>query len=243
MAQNTKTVKTGGGVESGSGGNGMGGGGGGAKKASPSATSRSIEVFSRFSTEEAARIKAVFNENATRMVMDSNGRKARVLKRETFNRLMHSMFGLTHETILEGLFRAFNVKSPFFVERSEWLLGLSAMTRGSFKERIEFAWHVYDIQVDDVLSREEMFLFLRDTIIGPKDTEELNEAVNDLIETLFRQLDVTSDGRVDKSDFVAAVHRQPALLECLGQVFPSGERLKVFETAIGDKCDTLLDNH
>ena len=29
-----------------------------------------------------------------------------------------------------------------------------------------------------ILIREEMYLFLRDAIIGPKDTEELNDAVN-----------------------------------------------------------------
>ena len=52
---------------------------------------------------------------------------------------------------------------------------------------------------------------------------------------LIRQLDVTADGTVDKSDFCEAVRRNPMLLECLGQVFPSIESLNVFETAIGDE--------
>ena len=52
---------------------------------------------------------------------------------------------------------------------------------------------------------------------------------------LIRQLDVTADGTVDKSDFCEAVRRNPMLLECLGQVFPSIERLYVFETEIADK--------
>ena len=67
--------------------------------------------------------------------------------------MMHSMFGLTNVSILDGVFRAFNVKSPNHVERPEFLLGVSTMTRGTFEERIEFAWHVYDVSEDDQLTR------------------------------------------------------------------------------------------
>ena len=58
------------------------------KQLDASLTSRNIEMLSHFSTEETNRIKALFHQNATYMVIDGNGRKANVLKRETFNRLL-----------------------------------------------------------------------------------------------------------------------------------------------------------
>lgn len=209
--------------------------------------SQNIEVLCHYSSEEAARVKKLFDDNAKLAKVDATNKKLKVLKREPFYRMMHSMFGLTNVSILDGVFRAFNVKSPNHVERPEFLLGVSTMTRGTFEERIEFAWHVYDVSEDDQLTREEMYLFLKDSIVMPKGdgysdySEEKLEAVNDLIEMLFRQLDVTSDGRIDKSDFFSAVRQKPELLQCMGQIFPSEEKLQVFETAFGDESQVVLD--
>ena len=91
MAQSTKKVRSlaltggGGGVVV-VGGGGGGGGGGGAKKISASATSRNIELFSHFSTEETARVRALFDDQAMPTIRENNGKKIRVLKREMFNR-------------------------------------------------------------------------------------------------------------------------------------------------------------
>ena len=89
MAQSTKKVRSlaltggGGGVVVSGGG---GGGGGGLKKKTASATSRNIELFSHFSTEETARVRALFDDQATPTIRENNGKKIRVLKREMFNR-------------------------------------------------------------------------------------------------------------------------------------------------------------
>jgi len=193
------------------------------------------ERISKFSSDETVRVKALFNKHAQLSVAGEGTKKIRVLKRETFNGLMHAMFELTHMPTLEGLYRAFDANGNNFLVLDEWLIGLSIMTRGDFEQRIDFVWKVYDINEDDILSRGEMYMFLRDAIIGPKNEEDLKESIHDLIELLFRQLDVNADGTVCKKDFFAAVSEKPMLLECLGQVFPSIESLNVFETAIGDE--------
>jgi len=203
--------------------------------------SRDAEMMSHFSTEESARIRQLFDDNHILVVVGEGTKKTRALKRETFDGLMHSMFEINHLPTLEGLFRAFNIQSANFVERSEWIRGLSIMTRGSFEERIEFAFKVYDMDEDGELEREEMYLFLRDAIVVPKNEDDMQEEINDLIEILFRQLDGTCDGVVDKSDFAAAVRQQPALLECLGQIFPSVKNCEVFETVIGNETKTILN--
>ena len=92
MAQSTKKVRSlaltggGGGVVVSGGGGGGGNGGGGLKKKTASATSRNIELFSHFSTEETARVRALFDNQATPTIRENNGKKIRVLKREMFNR-------------------------------------------------------------------------------------------------------------------------------------------------------------
>jgi len=183
---------------------------------------------SRFNASEESRLSELFHQHAVRDKI--KGEKKMCLKMKDFEKLCLSMFGLNCPKIVYGVFRCFDFNDNKSLTEDEFIIGVSVMVRGPIEERVPFVWTVYDTQEDGHLSRSEMYHFLQDSIVGKKDSEDVADTTKELIESLFRQLDVNGDGHIDFVDFYAAVTSRPLLLECLGQVFPSPSHVQVFET-------------
>jgi len=194
---------------------------------------QSILKDHKFTSEERMQLSKMFTKNfgAERHA----GLKLLVLDARKFQRIMHATFGITHEKILEGLFRAFDYTGNNCLSEPEWVRGLSIFIRGSFQQRLEFVWTVYDANEDGILSREEMYNLMQECLVKTKaDDNDTEEAVKDLVEMLHRKLDINHDGKVDKEDFKTAVKEDPLLLECCGQVFPSQRHTDTFEATFAE---------
>jgi len=192
-----------------------------------------IEKTNHFSSDERDHLAAMFARNFG--AEKHPGLKLLCIDSRSFQRIMHATFGITNEKIIEGLFRAFDFAGNNLITEPEWIRGLSFFVRGKFEERLQIVWTVYDTNEDGMISREEMYTLLQDCLVKTKaDDNDTEEAVKDLVEMLFRKLDVNHDGKVDKDDFWAAVKEENLLLECCGQVFPSQRHVDVFEATFAD---------
>lgn len=195
---------------------------------------QSIGKNSHFSSDERIHLSTMFVQNFG--AEKHPGLKLYCLDSRSFQRIMHATFGITNEKIIEGLYRVFDFAGNNLITEPEWIRGLSLFVRGKFEERLQVVWQVYDTNEDGMISREEMYTLLQDCLVKTKaDDNDTEEAVKDLVEMLFRKLDMNHDGKVDKEDFWAAVKEDNLLLECCGQVFPSQRHVDVFEATFADE--------
>lgn len=195
---------------------------------------QTIGKNNHFSSDERIHLCTMFVRNFG--AEKHPGLKLNSIDARGFQRIMHATFGITNEKIIEGLFRAFDFAGNNIITEPEWIRGLSLFVRGKFEERLQIVWQVYDTNEDGILSREEMYSLLQDCLVKTKaDDNDTEEAVKDLVEMLFRKLDVNHDGKVDKEDFWSAVGEDNLLLECCGQVFPSQRHIDVFEATFADE--------
>ncbi|KER26035.1 hypothetical protein T265_06615 [Opisthorchis viverrini] len=82
------------------------------------------------------------------------------------------------------------------------------------------AFKAYDFNSDGILTREEMFLLLKSSLVKQPTDDDPDEGIRDLVDIVFKRLDMDRDGRVIFQDFLTAVQDDPLLLEILGQCFP-----------------------
>ncbi|RZF35216.1 hypothetical protein LSTR_LSTR014010 [Laodelphax striatellus] len=151
------------------------------------------------------------------------------LSRVMFRELLHNTFDVvTEEVLMERIFSAFDRQAAGWLRLEDWLLGLSVFLRGTLEERAIFAFHVYDLNNDGYISREEMFLLLRNSLVKHPQDDDPDEGVRDLVELAVRKMDADRDGKLSQNDFRAAVSDEPLLLEAFGQCLPTHTAAETF---------------
>ncbi|XP_059619280.1 calaxin [Phlebotomus argentipes] len=190
--------------------------------------------FSKIELEALCRIykKLVTNCHVTSRVLAANNPGSVIAKphatiegidRAVFRELLHSTFDIvTEETLMERIFCAWDTGFEGMPLRLEgWIIGLSIFLRGSQAEKVAFCFRVYDLNSDGFITRDEMFILLRNCLIKQPQDEDPDEGVRDLVEIALRKFDNDKDGKVSFQDFQTAVTEEPLLLEAFGQCLPS----------------------
>ncbi|KAG5441534.1 EF-hand calcium-binding domain-containing protein 1 [Clonorchis sinensis] len=150
----------------------------------------------------------------------NNKRPFANLDRLKFRETLHHLFNLTDDLLLDGIFRAFDYSSEGGISPLNWIKGLSVFLRGTLEEKALFAFKAYDFNSDGILTREEMFLLLKSSLVKQPTEDDPDEGIRDLVDIVFKRLDMDRDGRVIFQDFLTAVQDDPLLLEILGPCFP-----------------------
>jgi hypothetical protein len=79
-----------------------------------------------------------------------------------FRELLHNAFDLvTEDTLMDRIFCVFDRAGCGSVRLEDWLCGLSVFLRGTVQERTAFCFHVYDLNSDGYITRDEMFSLLK----------------------------------------------------------------------------------
>ncbi|XP_056254795.1 peroxisome biogenesis factor 1 isoform X3 [Seriola aureovittata] len=142
------------------------------------------------------------------------------LDRAKFRSILHNVFGMTDDMIMDGVFRTFDNDNDGFVGIKEWIEGLSVFLRGTLDEKIKYCFHVYDLNGDNYISREEMFHMLKNSLIRQPTEEDPDEGIKDLVEITLKKMDHDHDGRLSFGDFEKAVREENLLLEAFGTCLP-----------------------
>ncbi|XP_034560409.1 EF-hand calcium-binding domain-containing protein 1 [Notolabrus celidotus] len=186
--------------------------------------SKHVEHFNKTEVECLIRgFNSLFGEQA--IAQHSPGG----LDRGRFRSILHNWFGMTDSVIMDGVFRTFDKDNDSLISVKEWIEGLSVFLRGSLDEKIKYCFHVYDLNGDNYISREEMFQMLRNSFSRQPTEEDPDERIKDLVEITLKKMDHDHDGRLSFDDFEKAVREENLLLEAFGTCLPDTMRIETFE--------------
>lgn len=128
---------------------------------------------------------------------------------------------------LEQLWNAFDDNQSNTIGFREFILGLSAICRGTAKQKLDLSFEVYDNENNGVISKEEMTRLLIsmddhalsyvDSSKGQKGetktkTSERHQAIAGFVSEIFEKYDVSRTGTLNISEYTQAVLQHPALL-------------------------------
>uniref|UniRef100_A0A3P8TC42 Calaxin n=1 Tax=Amphiprion percula TaxID=161767 RepID=A0A3P8TC42_AMPPE len=159
----------------------------------------------------------------------NTGRTVQGLDRARFRSILHHTFDLTDDIIMDGAFRAFDKDNDGIVSLKEWIEGLSVLLRGTLNEKIKYCFHVYDLNGDGFITREEMFRLLKNSLVRQPTEEDPDEGVKDLVEITLKKMDHDHDGKLSFDDFEKAVREENLLLEAFGTCLPDSTSVEAFE--------------
>ena len=89
-----------------------------------------------------------------------------------FRCFLMDVFAMNEDLMMDRIFTFFDKKIDGTVTREEWVIGLSVVLRGELDELIAFAFFVYDLNQDGLISKEEMWCMLKDALFCPRFPEE-----------------------------------------------------------------------
>lgn len=159
-----------------------------------------------------------------------------MLDRNEFRDILHQMFGMTEDLLMDRVFRAFDKDTDSNINTKEWIEGLSVFLRGSLEERIKYTFDVYDLNSDGYISREEMFQMLKFSLVKQPTEEDPDEGIKDLVEIALKKMDYDHDSRLSYADFKKAVESEELLLEAFGPCLPDEKVKDAFEQRIKAAC-------
>ncbi|XP_054873779.1 calaxin-like isoform X3 [Amphiprion ocellaris] len=90
-------------------------------------------------------------------------------------------------------------------------------------------FHVYDLNGDGFITREEMFRLLKNSLVRQPTEEDPDEGVKDLVEITLKKMDHDHDGKLSFDDFEKAVREENLLLEAFGTCLPDSTSVEAFE--------------
>ncbi|XP_011687901.1 PREDICTED: EF-hand calcium-binding domain-containing protein 1 [Wasmannia auropunctata] len=144
------------------------------------------------------------------------------IDRTIFRELLHNTFHvITEDILVERLFCCWDREIEGAIRLEPWIMGLDVFLRGSLRDKIVFCFHVYDLNNDGYITKDEIFQLLKNCLIKQPGEEDPDEGVKDLSELALKKLDVDHDGKISFRDYEMAVKEEPLLLEAFGQCLPT----------------------
>uniref|UniRef100_A0A8C2UX88 EF-hand calcium-binding domain-containing protein 1-like n=1 Tax=Chinchilla lanigera TaxID=34839 RepID=A0A8C2UX88_CHILA len=159
------------------------------------------------------------------------------LDQSTFREILHDVFGMTDDMLMNRVFYAFDRNKDNYVNVEEWVRGLSVFLRGTFEEKLKFCFEVYYLNGDGYISREEIFDMLKNSIHQESHEEDADEGVRELVDLILTKMDYDNDGKVSFTDFERAVRQDQLLLEVFGPCLPEAKNCLHFEALAFRNCN------
>ncbi|XP_004389722.1 EF-hand calcium-binding domain-containing protein 1-like [Trichechus manatus latirostris] len=145
------------------------------------------------------------------------------LDRSAFREILHSIFGMTDDMLMDRVFFAFDKDNDSRINVNEWVKGLSVFLRGTFEEKLKFCFEVYYLNGDGYISQDEIFDMLKNSLYQQSSEEETDEGVKELVEITMKKMDYDNDGKISFADFERAVKNDRLLLEVFGPCLPEAQ--------------------
>lgn len=162
-----------------------------------------------------------------------NGSDAKTfLSRPRLRDVLMNCFDMCDDFMMDRTFHSFASQEEYDqrITVDLWVKGMSVFLRGSLEEKITFCFRVYDINMNEEISRDEMYTLLLQAIVKAPSQEDRDEAIRDLIELVLKSWKLTKPSIITKEDFMVNVNANQLRLEVFGRCLPTSKQAKDFVT-------------
>lgn len=157
-----------------------------------------------------------------------------LITRYQFRSIFHIAFNMPEDTYIDRVMVGLDKGISPTVTLETWINTMSLFLRGTLEEKINYCFVCYDVMGDGFIKRNFMTNLMRTSIIK-SNIEDIEEAVNDLVDLIIQKMDIDRDGSISFNDYRMSVLEQPILLQCLGQVIPDRESIYAFLMTFTDQ--------
>ncbi|XP_038563424.1 Kv channel-interacting protein 1b isoform X2 [Micropterus salmoides] len=133
--------------------------------------------------------------------------------------LTHSFFCVADASMYAHyLFNAFDTTNNGSIKFKDFVMGLSILLRGTLREKLEWTFHLYDINRDGYINREEMTDIVRAIydMMGKYTYPALKGDVpQQHVDAFFQKMDKNKDGVVTLEEFVIACQEDETMMRSM----------------------------
>ncbi|XP_042355688.1 Kv channel-interacting protein 1b isoform X1 [Plectropomus leopardus] len=116
------------------------------------------------------------------------------------------------------LFNAFDTANNGSIKFKDFVMGLSILLRGTLTEKLEWTFHLYDINRDGYINREEMTEIVRAIydMMGKYTYPALTGDVpQQHVDAFFQKMDKNKDGVVTLEEFIVACQEDEMMMRSM----------------------------
>ena len=140
------------------------------------------------------------------------------LNKEQFLHMYNSISkgGNTDEVLAAHIFRTFDRDNDGHISFKELMSSLSVTSRGTVREKLQWAFNIYDIDGSGTITMEEINDIVKSLKqVGNANVAEGNKISNEELEGMFTTMDVNSDGSLTVEEFIEGVQQYPRFISML----------------------------
>lgn len=142
-----------------------------------------------------------------------------VVNEETFKHIYAQFFPHGDaSTYAHYLFNAFDTTNNGSIKFEEFVMGLSTLLRGTMREKLEWTFHLYDINNDGYINREEMTEIVRAIydMMGKYTYPALKGDVpKQHVDAFFQKMDKNKAGVVTLEEFIVACQEDEMMMRSM----------------------------
>ena len=135
--------------------------------------------------------------------------------------VLYSILGMTDELLTIRVCDLLDRENARRLTMESRVVGLSLLLRGSFEERIQLCFKIYEELGTGYITKRAMFELLKRCIVAPPIGEELDDTVEDMVLLVMNKMDLDRDGKISFEDFHESVTQDPLMMQCLGRCLPT----------------------
>lgn len=123
---------------------------------------------------------------------------------------------------VEHVFRSFDTNGDEEIDFREFMVSLSATSRGTLDQKLEWAFKVYDINGDGFITRNEMLevFFAMHKMMSVHDlgAKEESKNIEAQVDDIMYRLDKDHDGKISLEEFVEGSKSNPTIISKLSKI-------------------------
>uniref|UniRef100_A0A7S2TXC0 EF-hand domain-containing protein n=1 Tax=Lotharella oceanica TaxID=641309 RepID=A0A7S2TXC0_9EUKA len=182
------------------------------KESLPSKEIRTLAKKTPFTTKEVSDLFKIFKSLAAQTPSQPDV----ILKSQFQGALEEAGINVKDNTRLIGLFTAFDKNESGTINFREYVLGMSACSKGTAREKISLSFQVYDVDNSGKITQEEMVRVLTSVAKYEKGAkgESLDpEVIKKFVAEVFEKYDQRKNNVLTYDEYMRAVMNHPDLVE------------------------------